>query len=120
MLGHGRAFLIGTGAAIGASVLGARVRAQSLTKIRVGTIPIVDSAPLMIGIAKAFSVTKALRSTRRRHPVGRRFSHRWRPASSTSRSPTPPPHFWRSVKASSLSSSRQAAALGPRVRISPG
>jgi NitT/TauT family transport system substrate-binding protein len=38
----------------GVSVLVARVRAQSLTKIRVGTIPIVDSAPLMIGIAKGF------------------------------------------------------------------
>jgi NitT/TauT family transport system substrate-binding protein len=49
-----RAFFIGTSAAIGVSVLGARVRAQSLTKIRVGTIPIVDSAPLMIGIAKGF------------------------------------------------------------------
>ena len=49
-----RAFLAGIGAAIGVSALGASVRAQSLTKIRVGTIPIVDSAPLMIGIAKGF------------------------------------------------------------------
>src|SRR5258708_7263948 len=49
-----RTFLTGVGAAIGASALGTRMQAQSLTKIRVGTIPIVDSAPLMIGIAKGF------------------------------------------------------------------
>src|ERR1700751_1808780 len=49
-----RAFLAGIGGAIGVSALGARLRAQSLAKIRVGTIPIVDSAPLMIGIAKGF------------------------------------------------------------------
>src|SRR2546429_8552103 len=49
-----RAFVTGMGTAVGLSALGARARAQTLTRIRVGTIPIVDSAPLMIGIAKGF------------------------------------------------------------------
>jgi NitT/TauT family transport system substrate-binding protein len=54
MLRSRRTFLTSVGAAIGVSALGIRTNAQSLTKIRVGTIPIVDSAPLMIGIAKGF------------------------------------------------------------------
>ncbi len=54
-----RKFLLASGAALGAATLGAAglgkpTLAQGLTKIRVGTIPIVDSAPLMIGISKGF------------------------------------------------------------------
>ena len=49
-----RHFVLGTGAALGAVAIGRPARAQGLTKIRVGTIPIVDAAPLMIGIAKGF------------------------------------------------------------------
>jgi NitT/TauT family transport system substrate-binding protein len=54
MLRSRRKFLAALGAALGVSALPARPRAQSLTKIRVGTIPIVDAAPLMIGISKGF------------------------------------------------------------------
>jgi len=49
-----RKFLLGCTAAIAASAVAGRGRAQTLTKIRVGTIPIVDAAPLMIGISKGF------------------------------------------------------------------
>ena len=54
MLRSRRSLLSSVGAAIGVTALGIRTQAQSPTKIRVGTIPIVDSAPLMIGIAKGF------------------------------------------------------------------
>lgn len=49
-----RKFILGTGAALGTAVVGRRTHAQGQTKIRVGTIPIVDAAPLMIGIARGF------------------------------------------------------------------
>lgn len=49
-----RKFMLGTGAALGMASFGHRANAQGLTKIRVGTIPIVDAAPLMIGIARGF------------------------------------------------------------------
>jgi NitT/TauT family transport system substrate-binding protein len=54
MTGTRRTFLAGFGAVLGGSAVAARGRAQSPTKIRVGTIPIVDAAPLMIGISKGF------------------------------------------------------------------
>lgn len=54
MNGSRRQFLLGTGAVLGASALGNPARGQGLTKVRVGTIPIVDAAPLMIGISKGF------------------------------------------------------------------
>jgi NitT/TauT family transport system substrate-binding protein len=49
-----RNFLLGATAAVGTVGFDRQASSQNMTKVRVGTIPIVDSAPLMIGIAKGF------------------------------------------------------------------
>lgn len=54
MAGSRRKFTIGAVAALGGVAIGSRGYGQTLTKVRVGTIPIVDSAPLMIGVARGF------------------------------------------------------------------
>jgi NitT/TauT family transport system substrate-binding protein len=49
-----RRFLIASASLIAGAAAGGRASGQTLTRLRVGTIPIVDSAPLFIGIQNGY------------------------------------------------------------------